>query len=1303
MASRVSWSPTARTGVEGSPIGLGSISGSWTTLTISGIPAGATLQDGLGHSFVAAAGNTSVDATGWNLGHLTITPASDANFILTATTNGGQTASEPVIVKPTAPTLKPVAENGIAGSAIPLDLGVGVSGQPGDANTLASLVVSAIPVGAVLSDGVNTFTATTGSRKVDVHGWNLASLTIKPAASSSFSLTVTAAEQDAQGDLSATTKAVEVITVARPLVVVSPAAATGVEGAAIGLNLGVTVNGQLGGAGNLTSLLVSAIPIGAVLSDSSGGHSFTAVSGAQQVDVHDWNLAGLTVTPSNDGKISLGVAATPIGSSAATKATETVTILPLAPTVAPVAASGVQGTAIPLNLGVASNSKPGDVNSLASVLVSGIPVGATLTDGVNTFTATAGAQQVDVHTWKLGSLTITPSGGTSFSLTVAATETDVQGDLSATTTASEAVAVTPPLIGRTISTSVAGPVVLASGDNPLSITSTGSVTASGAGIDAIDGPAGTAWALANDGSVASSVAVGISLASGGAISNGPSTGAAALISGGADAITIGGASGAITNAGRITGGYAVLLNAGGSVTNAAGGSISGSSLGIEIQNGLGTVTNAGSISSAAHYGVTLNSGGNVTNSGSIVGFEDGVRIQGVAGSVTNSGKIEGTFDDGIGFFAGGAITNAAGGSISSTGATGAAVFITGAAGTVTNNGSIVDTVHAGIRLSLGGSIANDTLASIVAYSNGIDTIGAPATVTNSGSINATGANAAGIYVESTGAVTNTSTGSVTSNKFGVFLEGGFSTLQNYGSVLAVADGAVAGRGGAITNAAGASISGGSIGVYVKYRDSGTVTNSGSISGTGTSSAGIDLADGGVATNLAGATVSGKFFGVFLNGAPGTVANAGTITSASYGAVSLEAGGRITNAVGALVSGGSNGIYVKAGGTVTNSGSVKATGAGGAGVDLASGGSVGNVASGSITGTSFGVFVTGAAGTVANDGLITGAHGVALQAGGSLTNTASIQGGVAGVFVQVGAGTVTNTGTITATAAGGAGADVEAGGGITNNTGGSISGAAFGVFVSGGSGTVTNAGTISGGSYAVKFSGPGANRLVVNPGAAFVGGVGGASTAANLLELAGGSGALSGLTGGQGTVSANGSTWSFTNFNALDVDAGGTWTANGSDTIGTVLNDGTVAVSGATDIATAIDPGSDGVFQLGSGASLDVAAVLGAQLAVQFLGSGGAELLADDFQQFGLGVGTSAYTGPQLQDFGRFGLGDSIDLKNFAYVAGSDSLTFNAATGLLQISNGSSLVASLSFQTSSLGSGTFLAKSDGANGTDITLG
>src|SRR3984893_2794599 len=433
--------------------GLAGDANALATVVVSAIPLGATLSDGT-HTFTASAGSTSVDVHGWNLAGLTVTPAADANFTLSvaATTRDAEgnlstttTATEAVTVNPLAPGLAPVAASGLEGAAIALNLGATVNGLAGDANALATVVVSAIPLGATLSDGTHTFTASPGRPSVDVHSWNLAGLTVTPAADANFTLSVAATTRDAEGNLSTTTTATEAVTVNPLAPGLAPVAASGLEGAAIALNLGATVNGLAGDANALATVVVSAIPLGATLSD--GTHTFTASAGSTSVDVHSWNLAGLTVTPAADANFTLSVAATTRDAegnlSTTTTATEAVTVNPLAPGLAPVAASGLEGAAIALNLGATVNGLAGDANALATVVVSAIPLGATLSDGTHTFTASAGSTSVDVHSWNLASLAITPTNDVNFTLGVAATARDAEGNLSTTTTASEAVTVNP--------------------------------------------------------------------------------------------------------------------------------------------------------------------------------------------------------------------------------------------------------------------------------------------------------------------------------------------------------------------------------------------------------------------------------------------------------------------------------------------------------------------------------------------------------------------------------------------------------------------------------------------------------------------------------------------------------------------------------------------------------------------------------------------------------------------------------------------------------------------------------------------
>src|SRR5439155_9760957 len=120
---------------------------------------------------------------------------------------------------------------------------------------------------------------------------------------------------------------------------------------------------------------------------------------------------------------------------------------------------------------------------------------------------------------------------------------------------------------------------------------------------------------------------------------------------------------------------------------------------------------------------------------------------------------------------------------------------------------------------------------------------------------------------------------------------------------------------------------------------------------------------------------------------------------------------------------------------------------------------------------------------------TAGDGIALNAGGRITNNtgALIQGTAAGIYVN--AATIVNFGTIAGLGA-----------------------SAFGVTAK--ASTITNAGTISGGSgTAIAFLGTG-NRLIVDPGAVFGGAVNGAGFG-TVLELAStaSTGTISGIGGG----------------------------------------------------------------------------------------------------------------------------------------------------------------------------------------------
>ena len=398
--------------------------------------------------------------------------------------------------------------------------------------------------------------------------------------------------------------------------------------------------------------------------------------------------------------------------------------------------------------------------------------------------------------------------------------------------------------------------------------------------------------------------------------------------------------------------------------------------------------------------------------------------------------------------------------------------------------------------------------------------------------------------------------------------------------------------------------------------------------------------------------------------PLTITSAGSVKATATGADAIDGASgttwSITNA-GTVASSLRYGISLhSAGGSIVNSGSISGySGSSGYGVDLEVGGSVTNTSTGSISGGEDAIFVYSAPGTINNSGQIISKFddAIGLFGGGSVTNNAGaiIQAptsggyGPAAIYIPAGAASVVNHG--------------------------SISGQ-YGLYY-GVAGTVENAGTISGTSYAVEFAASSsANRLIVDPGAVFNGGVNGNG---GVLEL----------TAGTGSIGLIGSS-AFSGFKTLSDDASALWTLTGANTIAAVTNNGGLAIAGSLDVSGAVDSASAGQFDLQSGGSLELAADTSAHSQIDFLGAN--ELIIDSASLFGTGVGGTSYAGPLLENFVA---GDSIDLHG--YLATAAALLYNPANGVLQITNGASQVATLDFQNSTLGTGSFSFASDGNGG------
>ncbi len=372
------------------------------------------------------------------------------------------------------------------------------------------------------------------------------------------------------------------------------------------------------------------------------------------------------------------------------------------------------------------------------------------------------------------------------------------------------------------------------------------------------------------------------------------------------------------------------------------------------------------------------------------------------------------------------------------------------------------------------------------------------------------ASAAGTAIGLRGTSTLTNFGTI-QGAYGV--RANIVTVTNSGSIVATTHG-IELNAGQISNAAGGVITAGSIAIDSFPTGAITIANAGSIAATGVTGRGVFLSasssyPGSLITNNVGGAITGGYdgTGAYLAG-PISVTNAGTISAGNYGMV------------------------VRYGVSVTNTGSISAARTVSPTVEV------------------YGIAVYKATLTNAVSGRITG------------FDAAVITGNIRGL----GSGTVSNAGII---AGGNFGVRVEDGGAITNLAGGTIT-AATGLYADANdSVTVTNAGTIIGTSGTAVILGDAfytsaetQERLILQPGAAFLNAAGQpglvtfTTSATNIIELAAGTPAATGTVAGLGSL--------FTGFQTVTIDAGAAWVLAGSNTLAstvTVANAGSLAITG----------------------------------------------------------------------------------------------------------------------------------------------
>lgn len=395
---------------------------------------------------------------------------------------------------------------------------------------------------------------------------------------------------------------------------------------------------------------------------------------------------------------------------------------------------------------------------------------------------------------------------------------------------------------------------------------------------------------------------------------------------------------------------------------------------------------------------------------------------------------------------------------------------------------ITGTITTGVTLAagdspvlIGGVVTNDN-TTITAPSAVYGGAGIYADIRNAGTVGDTGKTFIGITLTAAGTVTNgapTAThAAIEGGSYGLRLAA-TSTVTNYGSIVSDFAGARLLAGGRITNGSAADTS----------------------------------------ALISGGDGEGLSFGELGGTGLGTLVNFGTVSSSGFVGVDLGGpDGRVTNGsstdTAALITGFGDGVRVLRGtGTVSNFGTITGTVAGGDGVIGAYGAPL-HLTNGSRTSTQAlisGTYaINAAAGSVITNfatitGIGTGGEALDLRGGtivnGAATSTAALlQGDFVGVSLS-GAGQVANFGQI---GGGGAGILLAAGGSVVNGSSSDktalIGNGIDGVDVSGaGAVTITNFGTIAGVASSILF-GDGADELIVEPGARFIGTVdGGAGT------------------------------------------------------------------------------------------------------------------------------------------------------------------------------------------------------------------
>ena len=416
------------------------LAGEVVSLTISGVPAGASLSAGTDN------GDGTWTLTPTQLDGLTITPPEDsgADFTLQVTATAAETDPETGAV--TTATSDPVAllvsvaavadtpdlnvgpVTGNEDTAIPLNISAGLNDE--DGSEVLSVTITGVPAGAVLSAG----TYDPASNTWTLSGDQLDGLTVTPPANSDadFQLGVIVTATDTDPDTGAITTATSRGTIEVTVDGVADGAtltldaARGDEDTAIALPITIDKADE----SETAEITLSGIPEGATLSNANG--PIAVVDGIAVLTEAD--LAGLQITPPADSgaDFQLGVSVTTTdGDSVSAPTTGTINVdvdaVVDVPSLSVASASGAEDTAIPLN--ISAGLADTDGSEVLSVTISDVPPGAVLTlaDG-STFTATEENSTFLFAGDQLSGLTITPPANSDEDFTLKVTATTIDTD-----------------------------------------------------------------------------------------------------------------------------------------------------------------------------------------------------------------------------------------------------------------------------------------------------------------------------------------------------------------------------------------------------------------------------------------------------------------------------------------------------------------------------------------------------------------------------------------------------------------------------------------------------------------------------------------------------------------------------------------------------------------------------------------------------------------------------------------------------------------------------------------------------------